>query len=73
MEQLASYLESHNLTQAAFAERVGATQPYISKLLSGGRTHPSIALALRIERVTGGAVPITAWVHREEFAGASVE
>ena len=61
MEHLQAYLLRVNLRQSEFAALVGSTQATISKLVNGS-VQPSLDLAVRIERVTAGAVPATSWV-----------
>ena len=60
MMTLAQYLEAHNLTQAAFAARVGVEQPTISRLVKNAKG-PSPGLAKRIEMATDGKVPVYVW------------
>lgn len=61
MEQLLQFLTDNSLTQAAFAQRVGCKQAQISAIC-GGRSNPSLPLAVRIERETNGFVPASSWV-----------
>lgn len=61
---LAAYLEAHRIRQADFAARLGTTQPVISRLARRAAT-PSLDMAFRIERETGGAVPASIWVAAE--------
>lgn len=56
---LAGYLRGRQITQSAFAQRLGINQATVSKLCSGKL--PSFALAASIERATDGAVPLQAW------------
>lgn len=44
----------------AWADHFEISRPYLYALLDGSRD-PSLAVAARIERATGGAVKITAW------------
>ena len=65
---LTSYLFKHGLTEVEFAERCGVDQPTINRIRSGARKS-SLAVALRIEQVTGGEVtadelPMTDWSRR---------
>jgi transcriptional regulator with XRE-family HTH domain len=60
MQTLPDYLSKHGLTQRAFAVRVGVDQSIVSRLCAGRMT-PSLDLALRIERETGGAVAPGVW------------
>ena len=46
-------------TKAAFAAKLGIGLPYLSQL-QGGRL-PTMALAIRIKRETGGAVTLDDW------------
>ncbi|MTH61422.1 helix-turn-helix domain-containing protein [Paracoccus litorisediminis] len=50
--------------QADFAQRVQVRQGTISKLCRRQMT-PSLRLAQRIERATGGKVPVSVWVSSE--------
>lgn len=69
---LEQYLAWKNLTQAQFAALVEVNQGTISKLVSGKK--PKWGTAARIEKVTGGAVPVAVWaqpaVDRHEQASA---
>jgi DNA-binding XRE family transcriptional regulator len=70
MMTLMQYLEAEKITQATFAETVGTTQGTVSKLCSGRR--PSWSLALKIEQVTGGRVPVSVWASIDaDQAGAA--
>jgi plasmid maintenance system antidote protein VapI len=55
------YLDATGQTQAEFAATVGLTQATVSKLCRG-KLGLKLATAFRIERATGGAVPVSAWV-----------
>jgi transcriptional regulator with XRE-family HTH domain len=65
MMNLDTYLRTANKTQEAFADEIGVRQATISRLKRGKR--PSLDLAARIERATGGAIPASSWIteHRE--------
>lgn len=67
MTQLAAHLISENIRRAEFARRIGTSKGYLSDIANGNRT-PSLELALRIERVTSGAVPVAAWAKSENAA-----
>ncbi len=58
--KLHHYLESKNEPGAHFARRVGADQSVISRLVTGDRT-PTLALAQRIDKATGGQVSLHDW------------
>jgi transcriptional regulator with XRE-family HTH domain len=59
MITLTDHLLSTGETQTSFAKRIDVHQGTISKLCAGKA--PSLGLALKIERETGGAVPVAAW------------
>jgi DNA-binding XRE family transcriptional regulator len=59
---LRSFLARKGMTKDAFAKKVGVSRPAISVLLSDERREPSLALAIAIERVTGGSVPARSWL-----------
>ncbi|WP_411051968.1 helix-turn-helix domain-containing protein [Tritonibacter sp. SIMBA_163] len=58
---LSEYLNKTGITQSEFAARVGVTQGVISRL-STGHKQPGLALAIRIEFATNGAVKPHIWV-----------
>jgi DNA-binding transcriptional regulator YdaS (Cro superfamily) len=60
MEQLRNYLSRHGISQSAFAAMIGVNESTVSRYVQGP-VRPSWATALRIERATSGAVPLSAW------------
>ena len=58
---LRSYLKAHGITQAAFAQMADLNQATVSKLCAG-QINASLTTALKIERLTGGKVPVAALV-----------
>ena len=58
---LATYLKTNRITQSQFASDVGITQGALSKLCNSDGDVIAFDTALRIEKATGGAVPVTAW------------
>jgi transcriptional regulator with XRE-family HTH domain len=52
--------QKRGLAQGSAAKLFGVTQPSLSEYESGKKT-PRTKLALHIERVTDGEVPISAW------------
>lgn len=44
-----------------FARRAQISQGFLSQLLAKRRT-PSLDVAVRIERLTAGAVPVSSWI-----------
>ncbi|MBC7156376.1 MAG: helix-turn-helix transcriptional regulator [Rhodobacteraceae bacterium] len=61
MASLSDHIRSSGQSQREWAARFGVSEPYLSDLLRGNR-RPSLDLACRIERATGGAVPALSWV-----------
>lgn len=55
MENLQAYLLKTNTTQAALAAEVGISRGHMSDIVAGERT-PSLPVAARIEKATGGLV-----------------
>lgn len=53
--------EGKAVSQAEWARRVEVTRGYFSQLTQGHK-EPSLRVAYRIERVTGGAVRMQDWV-----------
>lgn len=64
---LARYLRKHKLSAAAFADMVGAHRSQIGRAVRGERA-PGLDLAVKIESVTGGAVPVACWTSRQSRA-----
>jgi transcriptional regulator with XRE-family HTH domain len=67
---LRSHIKSSGDTRGVWAERLGISRSYLSLLETGAKT-PSLDLAVRIERETGGAVPAASWVARNPPAEAT--
>lgn len=67
MMTLPEYLRSTGTRQTEFAERLKVRQSTVSKLVNG-KVSPSLALALQIDRETGGKVPVSVWERRESAA-----
>ena len=61
MEKLAAYLEEHKISQREFARLIGIDNSVVSRFLSRD-AKPKLATAVRIERATNGAVPVSAWM-----------
>jgi len=51
-------------SQSAWAVKLGISKGYLSGILSGAK-RPGLDLAVRIERLTDGAVPVDSWVDVE--------
>jgi transcriptional regulator with XRE-family HTH domain len=55
--KLLAYLAQEKIKPREFAERVGISQPFMSRLLHGQR-RPGGQLAMKIEEATGGNVTL---------------
>lgn len=55
------FIRSSGQNRATWADRLGVSRSYLSDILNGNKT-PSLDLAVRIERLTGGAVPASSWI-----------
>lgn len=55
--KLGEYLEKNNIPQIAFCKLIKATQPQISRYVTG-KTVPSLKTAIEIARVTNGYVTL---------------
>lgn len=64
MHKLSDYLAANHLTHEAMAARLGVSRAHFTKLTNGA-AFPSRDLMVRIERETGGAVPILSWFPQE--------
>lgn len=65
---LSTYLKSTGETQKQFAERIGVTQAFVSKLC-GVDPKLSLETALTIEAATGGQIRIEMWPQFRALAG----
>lgn len=58
--QLYKYLIHHNISQSEFADKIGVSQPTLSRYYNGD-TLPSVVIGARIEKATGGEVSCGDW------------
>jgi len=58
---LQDFIKASGRTQAHWASAFGVSTGFLSTLVSR-RKMPSLELAVRIERMTQGAVPVASWV-----------
>ena len=58
--QLYKYLIHHNISQSEFADKIGVSQPTLSRYVNGD-TLPSVVIGARIETATGGEVSTRDW------------
>lgn len=61
MTQLRAYLSEHGIRQEDFAAQLGTSQSTVSKVVAG-RLTPTLRLAVKIEQLTCGLVPVKSWV-----------
>jgi transcriptional regulator with XRE-family HTH domain len=60
-DALKAYLKQDGAKQAELAERVGCTQPTISRYKEGDRL-PTREIAAKIDEHTAGQVPLSLWI-----------
>jgi len=60
------------LSREQFAAKAGISRSYLS-LLEAGKKQPSLEVAVRIERLTSGAVLAASWVPEEPQAREAAE
>jgi hypothetical protein len=60
--KLIDYMRSNDLDDEAMAGRVGIVTAHAIRKLKYGERKPSLAVAVKIEEVTAGAVPAAHWV-----------
>ncbi len=58
------HIASSGRSRKDWAEDLGISRSFLS-LLEAGQKRPSLELAVRIERATGGAVPVQSWVQED--------
>ena len=58
---LREHIKSSGQSQSWWADQLQITRSYLSDLLNGNKV-PSLDLAVRIQRATGGAVPADCWI-----------
>lgn len=58
--QLYKYLILKNISQSEFADKIGVSQPTLSRYYNGD-TLPSVVIGARIEKATGGEVSCGDW------------
>ncbi len=63
---LDQWMDRTGATCAGVASRLGLSPSYVSRLRAGLR-RPKIETMLDIERMTAGAVPVSAWVAQRRY------
>lgn len=69
--KIAQYLQANNITQTAFAEKIGVTQASMNRYVRGERT-PSAGKMNAIHMATKGAVTLSDWV-KDDLSQPQVE
>lgn len=64
MENLDTYLKRTGVSRREFAVSVGLNASTVSRFIRH-LASPSLATAFKIERATGGAVPVSSWQRAE--------
>lgn len=64
---LREYRKARGIKQQDFAAQLGIHGGYLSNIEKGKET-PGLRVAVKIERLTGGAVPAVSWVPEDEDA-----
>ena len=67
MTELGHFLRGRGISQKDFSAQLGVDQSVMSRFVNG-QARPGLDLAVKIERVTGGAVPVETWVSKEGAA-----
>jgi len=65
MSDLKTHLKNKKKKQSDFAKDIGVTQNTINVLVNG-KSMPSLRLAYKIERATGGLVTLYDWISEDE-------
>lgn len=55
------YILTSGQNRAAWADKLGVSRSYLSDILNGNKT-PSLELAVKIERATGGVILAASWI-----------
>jgi len=71
MEKLNTLITSEpGKPKQAWAEQFGISRPYLYALADGSRL-PSLAVAMRIQEKSGGAIPLSAWPNLKTLIDAT--
>lgn len=65
MNKLEKYLKHRTISQRGFAKKIGTTPNNLSSLIRG-KSNPSLRLAYKIEKMTGGLVTLYDWLSKED-------
>ena len=70
MDKLKAYIERNSTApMREIAENLGVSRPYLYDLIKGVR-QPSLAVASKIAKATGGEVSVSDWSNLAEIADA---
>lgn len=69
---LAQYLEDRKCAQVEFAREAGLSTSYVNEIVRGVKT-PSLAVAVKIARITNGSVSIDSLLPVEKIAAPDDE
>lgn len=64
MEAFTKYLAGHSISRRAFANKIGVHHSVVARWASGD-ARPGMDMAFKIERMTGGEVPVASWTREE--------
>jgi hypothetical protein len=64
--KLIEYMRANALDDETMADRVGSITSHGIRKLKYGERKPSLAIAVRIEEVTGGAVTASEWIRNDQ-------
>jgi transcriptional regulator with XRE-family HTH domain len=62
------WIDAQGMTAEAAARKLGISESYVDKLARSER-RPDLELALKIERLSRGAVPASAWLKSPKHSG----
>ena len=65
---LGSWVDGSGLTRIEVARRLGITRQYLDRLTNGTR-RPDLELAVRVEDLTDGQVPVRSWLKVPKHGG----
>lgn len=72
MTALKEHLKQERIAQRTFAARLGVSTGYMSEIVNGLKV-PSLEVAVRIDRLTAGAVPPSVWIPEDAQISPSLK
>lgn len=70
MTKLAKHLKNEGMTQRAFAALIETDTSVVSRFIHR-QARPGLALAVKIARLTNGAVPVDTWIKPQTETAAT--